>query len=523
MNAAETLEMARLPHAWSEYVTADTSRDRLSAILSHLQEAPADDVLRARAAHVLMLLGRPREANALLLSRMHRLCRAQRLLALVQIARDENNPRLYVDVAAHVPHFGIAMNPLELEAQMRLDYALGLAHAELGSDASRVHFDRALHVSLMIGALHMEAAINGTLPRREARRDPQGSARRLALLAADTHASGNATMAQHLARNARNILAEANAYEEIIQLCEDWGSWLPEAAGWAEAARTLLDPAQPPPPVGDGQDELALVAQAYHHLYAAVRAAERLDDDVARDHAVAVLRLPGWPRRGRRSTPEVAYRALRILAYLCAGQAREAVIALREAAQDNLHLVSDVASVYMGVAGLCLIGQGAAYPAEWTPVQAYGAALSGLGRLDHDLAVLVATRAALVAPSAVAFLARSPDAPSALGTVGTSRVLLLREMCGAPTGGDKKSKGAVLILAGKPVPGSPREQAGQVLRELFEEGTSPSPNARMYAHRYTKALREAGSPPVACTWRMARIEAELQRHLPAAMSPRCTS
>lgn len=505
MNAAEVLEMARRPHAWTPYVTGDPSPARLEAILRVLGAQPDDDVAAARAAHVLMLLGRPGEAAHALLGRLHRLCRAQRLLALVQVARDTRNLRLYVEVVAHQTHFGLALTALELEAQMRLDYALGLAHGALGSDGSaRLHLAHALHVSLMIGVQGLEAGIAGAMSRRESQQDPRGHARRLALLAGDVQRE-NMVMARHLARESRDLLAGMNDYAGLISTAEGWASWHEDAAGWASAARTMLDPAHEPPPAGDGRDPLLLLARAFHHVHLAARADDRLDHGEAREQALCALRLAGWPSSGpERGTPEVAYRTLRIAAHLLAGQHREATLAVRDAVTEGLMDVSDTAAWYMGVAGLSLAAHGAATPAEWSAMRAYTSALAAIERMEHGLAALVATRAAHVSPDAALLLSRAPSAPSALTGVASRLAVLHRD--------------GRVVRAGRKLRKAPGD-AG-LIAAITRAGRKLDARERVVKTRYGTALLEAGSPPVASEDRLARIEAELHRHMPTALPPR---
>ncbi|MCD0168031.1 hypothetical protein [Deinococcus sp. 23YEL01] len=507
IDRASILAAAHAPHAWTAFITSDTTHERLNAVLNVLEtEDQTNGILTARQAHVLMLLQRPRDADLLLITCTHRMCRAQRLLALAQLGKLERNPRLFVDVASHTPHFGTAVNALELEAQMRLDYALCVAHAELGSEYAVRHADRAVHVARLIGCEFMTAAVTSITAPQKAKADPNEHARRLGRLALDVRREGNAPLAHHLALTARSTLIRSGLYAELVVLADSLRAAVPDAAAWSDTARTLVDPTVPPPPL-DPADSLSLLAHAYHSSAAALRAEARMDRGAAAHHAVTVLNLPSWPSGNASGSGDVAYRCLHALAQVRLGQMREAVVALRGIVQDGLHQQGPVAGVYVGATALALVGRGAAYLDDFTPLQAYSLANSALSRMPHDLTLSVSTRLASVMPNATLVLSRSVDAPAALLTTAAG-IALLSETHG-------------LLLGGRRVKGAPYKGAA-ALRDLAEGTTTLQTSARVTLHRYQRALDALDATSVrgvAFEWRVARIEAHVARHGPVSTAP----
>lgn len=505
MDEAQILSVAQKPHAWTAFITSDTSPARLSDVLDVLQAHQREnDVLRARAAHVMMLLGNPDSAVSHLIGCTHRMCKAQRLLALVQLGVLTSEPRQFVIVTEHPDHFGSAINPLEIEAQMRLDYAMFQAHARLGSDHAARYGDRAIHLSRMVDCTFMTAAVANVATAAEIERDPHGHAGRLTALALQVYQDGNLPLALDLARNARAALFRANAYPDLILLAEQTQAMFPEAAAWADAARTILDPSLPPPADMPTGDPLYLLAAAFHHTAGAARAYARLDMDEAAERAAQVLALPAWPQSPQVIPAEVAYRTMRVLCHMYARQLREATLALRDVVRDQLHHSSRAAAVYVGGAALALSGAGAAYLPEYPPVQAYADATSAIHRLPYEMAHTVMGRLAIVAPTALVILAAAPEIPGSVSDVASSVAVLT-------TNG--------LRLGGRYVPEAPRKPAS-TLHEFAVKGSTLSSQIRVNIHRYKTALDKSGARGVAFQWEVDRVQAALARHIPVQLTPR---
>lgn len=505
MTEDQVLATAMKPHGWTAFITSDTNPERLHDVLRILEAHQSEnDVLRARAAHVMMLLGHPERAAEHLIGCTHRMCKAQRLLALVQIGIRANEPHRFVTVTQHPDHFGSAINPLEIEAQMRLDYAMFQAHARLGSEHATRYGDRTIHLSKMVDCSFMTAAIANVATAQEIERDPQGHAGRLADLALQVHREGNQPLALDLARNARAALFRANAYADLVSLADQIKGVFPEAQAWADAARTVLDPTLPPPDTMPPGDPLYLLAASFHHTAGAARAYARLEMDDAAEHAAQVLNLPAWPQSAQIIPAEVAYRCMRVLCHMYARQLREATLALRDVVRDQLHHSSRVGAVYVGGTALALAGAGAAYLSEYPPVQAYADATSAIHRLPYELAHTVMGRLAVVTPTALVILAAAPEIPSSVSDVANSVAVL------AHNG---------LRLGGRFVPEAPRKPAAS-LHEFAQVGSSVHPNIRVNIYRYKAALDKSGARGVAFQWEVDRIASALARHIPVQLTPR---
>lgn len=510
-SAADTpaaVTCARVPQAWAEFVMDDTDPVRLRAVLTDLESVPQDGILIARRAHVLMLLGEPRRAVDLLRPELHRLCHAMRQLALCQVAREEINLSQYLRIIEVDPHYGMALGLTELEAQVRLDYALGIAHGELGRmDLRMLHYGRAQHVAQMAGMHHMIRVIDAAISWRDSQRDPLTYAHRLKLMVHEAEASNNRKLVSHLAVSSRDLLAEANAYEQIPELAAEWGNTVPEAQTWTLAARVFSDPNLVPPALGEAPDSLVLAATCYHLLTRAARAREQMDVPSSQAAAARVLGLPGWPGGGEVTMPEAVYRAMRIAAYLYAGRLQQATVALREAVLERLHIQSDTAAWYFGGLYVEMLSRGSAYLPEWTPSEAVPATLAALSRVDHALGLTIVTRLANVLPTAAVILSRSPQSPSVLADVVLAHIAVVGQR--ARDAGEPTPR---LTLAGVQVKGYLRTaHALDVLREVDQTGLSAHPQRAVNIHRHAKALQAAGSPPFAFPWQVERGIEELSR------------
>ena len=498
-SAAELLELDAVVGAealWTTFVSSDLTPARLERLLRMLQAAPAR-FPPARAGHVLMLLKRPRDAEVWLGGFADRLSVAQRALVLCRLAEVEEGTRhLYYEVAGGVHHFGAATTHLDIAAQMRLEYALGIAELECDHLAKgRMHMQTAATLALMCGNPHVGMSVDNYLLRFEELRDPVRVLAQLRGVIDEAMRLGNQMLVTYAALQARDTLLRQNAFEEVRGLAES----LPEYVGagwWADAVNVFLRPSPalpilPTPMLAlDLQDGFLLAAQASRHMALAARARVAGQLKEAAHHAGLALGLPAWQARFELPTLEMIYKLAHVAAHLYLDEPKQAARSLSELARQGVHKYGPVATWSFAVVLAQMLALGATYPADLHPELVMSNGLKALSEIPDNLMRGTVLRAVPVCAAGVAVLARRPDAPSALADVVASAVAVL-------------GKGG-LLLHGQPVANYPHEQGAAVLDAVMR-GATLDTSERQTIRRH-RAVVSGLTPSVA-------LESDVERAL----------
>ncbi len=471
---------------WTGYITSDPSPERLERLLA-IMLADLQTYPPARAAHVLMLLGRPRDAEALLSGRTDHLSVAQRALALCQIARDEELPHLWQAVAAGPRHFGRVNYDFEIAAQMRLDFALGMAELECGNETrGREHMMMAQSLALMCGNDHMGPSVDSYLMKSEALRDPRRALERLMMLMQDANRMGNRIQVTKTAYQARDMLIRLNALNELPALVAQLPEYLQagRASWWLQAADALSRPAEALPEELEAltlDDGLLLTTKALCLMRYATRLRSGGHPKDAAEQASRILALPAWKASYDLPHLEAVYQLARAQAHLFLDDPQQASRSLGLLAVDGLHLRGPLQAWYFGVTLAQALSMGATYPANLHPEAVVHAAVQALASLPEAPARDTVLRTMESSPAGVAVLAQQPNAPRALIDAAHAQLAVL-----GPKG---------LTLYGNPVVGYPHEHGAAVLESVLR-GEKQLEGERQTLMRHRKLLTQRSLPLV---------------------------
>ena len=410
---------------WTSFLPRDPSPERLTSLVAVLLAHP-DPCAPARAAHVLLALKRPLDALALLEGHTDRMSVAQRALVLCKLGEDDLTPERYVQVVGIKPHFGEVHDLTDVAAQMRLDYALGMAHIQLGNAAlGQEHMLYANHLALIVGNVHMAPAVSAYSASSDRVREPRETLARQLGVVQEAARLGNRLQVERSARIARDVLIRLSAYHEIPDLVRQLPEWL-DVSWWSTAARAMSCPdeaATDLPVYSD--DPLSFCAAAQVLSIRAARAREAGQPKEAARWAKELLALPAWRTVDDLPVLSVAYRVCRILAHLYLNEWFQATRALSELAQDNLGNHSGLSAFYAGLTLAQMLSMGATYPVGLSPEAVIRNAVAGLNSVSPDLRERAIARSVAGAPTGLAVLGMDPAAPADLTAALQSRTARL--------------------------------------------------------------------------------------------------
>lgn len=490
---ADMLKLIHQPARWSDFVVGDVTPERLENVASVLRgPAATDDVAAARLAHVLLLLGRPREAHELLKGRSLRLCVAQDLLAQVQIAQSENGIARYGKILSATRHFGLVDNMLDVEAQMRLDYARALAYQALGAAEAGEHFGYAVHLACLLGMPQMADVVRAVQQRGEAERSPVKHANQLGLLAVEAYHRGNTALASDLMHSSCRLLLGAGMYTDIERLADSWVKMFPlQAIQWRHGVQiAMIRTCEPFPHPIDENDPLQLMTESIRLLHGLTRAKERLDDAEARALAGQLLRLPSWPLRGPRTTAEGMYSLARVVATEAVSGPQHALSALRAALDGEYQHTGKHLMFYFSAYALELYARTGEELLRLPATAAWENMRHVLDEFSPNQQRVLLRRAIKGAPNAVLALSLDASMPAVVQEMIQAQSLILSD--------------SGLSYAGAPVRGFPRQSAG-LLRDLLDGKASIDPRRPVSLTRYRAALASHPHEPLALTSRAEQI------------------
>lgn len=486
MNWEDLRKAALVPSEWTTLATGalDPAQLRIWAnmLISHRQEHPA---FSARAAHLLLNAGATDAACELLKGDSYRLCKAQRLLCQVQQGKEIKNMSLLSKIIATPENFGRWTCELDIEAQMRLDYAIALAYWELHKrQEASMYFARAIHVARGIG-VDLEQVVSYMCATRNA--DVLQETETVVAYVMQAIKAGNLKLAEHLAKENCETLLDGSRLEELHMYSEEWSDALPCASCWCDAAAILTEPNTEPLPAGlDIHDPLVLLATAYQLTNLASRAYEQLDTKQARALADEVAVLPTWAAP-HLPVAQVVYRCLQIIAYTIGGHTQAAQLAIRDMMTTRGHQHGEVAALWVAVTTLQVHALRLPLTHGWTVTKCINVAQEAVAEMSHGLSRAVLTRLAYVAPDAVCFLARAGVEVGTLMEV-TQRHILYVEPSVNVKGYPRASLSTIRDVAlGLPVADS---------------------SVRTTRFRHGKALKDAGKP-AAFSWTVEHLAQQI--------------
>lgn len=505
------------PGAWPDFLFADTNPARLEALRDALAALdPAEyEAAPARLAHTLQVLGQTSEAIAAVEGRPERLSRAQHFLALAQRAVEECDPAIYARIIRDAPlSFGRCRTDLDWDAQCRLDYVLGIAHAEIGDpDEARRHLEHTTFAASRIGNAHLENASLSVFI-RSGHGEPleHGTARMMALLGR-MERQDNAHLFDHLvAQTAQNLLLTGRV-DEVGALVARAGAQGVECEWWEDAIRVVLAtpdaPADLPPTLLAPRHPLMLLAHATRALHRAREALENVRADAAALQ-VARVALDAPEANAEWQLTAGIVRVLPVFAHLYAGDLTTASRLVREL-RDLREYKSDkdpekrgpaLLRAWLCLAALAVVSRAGAVTV-YDPREAHEDLVAALDDLDPLVRAAFAAQAVMLAPSTMTFVKRDPRVSASIVNVVWSRVAYLGE--------------AGLRFGFAPVPKYPTSD--QQIEAIIDELQGRESNYAMALTRHRQALASIGGPPLAVEWRVATLAKLVPLPAPVVSSP----
>lgn len=490
MDLDSALRDARL---WPVYLLNDLAPDRLDGVLAELEaRGLGDNVVAARAANVLMLLRRYDDALAVTALHEDGLAYAQQMLTLAQLGTDEARAQILAGrrMAADGP---LTQVPCGLEAQMRLEYALGAAYNRVQDRAlCERHYERALMLGQALDADSMVIAIEGS----RLLRDMTGGEEclnQLQCLLAKVRAQG-AARNRSLESYMIGRLVAAHAlrfdYASVERVAQEFEVDAPDA--WmAAAARTCRScgVSAPPPLDGAPRHPLMLLAHALYHVRCGQTHVRQLDWTEAGGSFARVLDLEPvddehWPG------VSVSLLVLRALAHLGLGDLRAATAELRTL-QDRLEGARPHTAVIVAATALEVQAHGGARIPGLSGREALTLIETGLRDVPPQVRGALSLMVTEFAPHAAAYAAERVAAPALTAALG-SRVLRVDEQAATLRGAD---------LRGYPTSAEAYDTLAQIIRTRGENGPRGNTTAQ-HRRRHREALFNASDPPIAYAWRV---------------------
>lgn len=459
--------------AWTEFVTADTSRPRLLNVL-RLLRGESNPTAYARAAHVLMLLRRPRFALKLLAARSDSLAVGQRQLARCALAKVGQFDQL-ADVLAQ-PELPPAKSSADREGYVRDQLARGMAYSMSGQTEKA---DRALLVAAAIAKMEGLLYLHQNALRSTAQVEGENQIGRLRQYALNLRFTPYQYMLRRVAEELRDIWFARLEFSEIIAFVDELAGELPEVNWWAEAARALRDGTSPPSMSLAASDPLMHTAWTFHLSRQMARHRERLESLELADIAGNLLMSPFPTTWQKRFLPS---RSHYVAAYVYSGQMAEAV---REA--TTLGDIPDgelppEERLMRAVAVTLILTEGGTYPANFPPRRVVSEVMSASHAMSPNKLERLLLILAQAAPSAILALSHLPDLPQfwrqpfVLG-----RILVLTDTA---------------LLRGQLPVSHPGGVGGQQLRQAFLASPTAQKSRpdRTFAYRHRQTLGDYDQP-----------------------------